>query len=1669
MANERITTLFNFEVKGTDDVVKGFQAIAKALPTKELQFLIGKLGQDFESFFKNIGKGLSLDDLGVDNLLETLSKASNAMRNEFSMKGITVDIGPVTDEIKELEEKVTQGREKVAKLNAELDKERQDMLDKMANDYIKTIDEKFLDGTRAANELTQLNKKKGKAAKDGNKELEEALKEEIGLFEKFIADLQVYLNKRRSLGSQLGGTQKGLGASEVKLEEAKGKKAETEKLKSEDLKGEKKAVKELASAYNFLVDVIKYLHELKADEAHKKTAKAAKEHEKTVSEAARGEKELEEATGKGERTMAKKIITGLSYYTVFNKIKQIIKASVKAIEELDKAMTKASIVTSMTRKEAWQLLKSYQNLAQETGKTTSEIANLNAFFLQQGKTVKQAMEMTEAAAKSAAVAGTSLQDAANYITSAIHGFGLAADEAERVADKFAALGASSASSFEEIAIAMSKVAPVAQSAGVGIDFMMGILAKGIHTTREAPEAIGTAMKTIFARMRELTDIGKATEDGMSLNRVERALNSINVDLRDVTGQFRNLEDVLIDVGMKWKDLDSLEQAYLATALAGTRQQPRLLAILNDFETTMEFIETSKNAEDALMFQHMDYMTGMEAATNSLKNSWEQIVTSIVSSDVIIESFHIIAGVLRSIGDVVGFITDRFWLMIPALSAVAVLTVNLTLLKLSQWRAALKLNKEEGKGFLQSLINHRKEVIERKILEKQTKKNAAAKKAATVATKQETAATTTQAAAGTAEAGASGVQTGANYAKATSIWAVVSSMLVLTAVVAGGIVAIWGLVKLFKEVTKTAKDFSKEIDKNNKLIYDSNKKLKEVADLTNEYNELAKKVAKTNDELERMEHILNDLESYNDGENDWNFIATNLAGERVLNKDKIKEFQKQEEKAQLLAQKKSNKEANKALRRLGSSVMGEDSIRRTFAKSGENIAQGFIDQIDNPKEKQAFAKSISEALEKVKMEDFILSDTQLTTVYNSSTGQAEYIEEQINHRFDRSAYLNAIKDISNNIRSEVSVMEGILDMNTSRAEDLQVQLKLQLDYVTRINQKYGESSVMAESLRATYSEAFRLNEIMVALNYNTEEFAGLVIDMGKRGVSADMFLAFSEKTGLGSQISGFSSLEDYKKAFEKEFKALSKAEEDVLKAQEKLDDLVARGAGKGKINKAKEYLDNMKDIAELAREAIPELNDQQAAFEILFEQYGLNKMTDDMLSGNITDGLAADVIKAAAMVYKEAFDLDDKEAWSRAYSLYSPYLITADQAAAKIKETGNLISESLDIYDQVKKGDFSGYLKLVEEVGIEAADSFLASGDISKIQETIYGNTKAELERTLAILKTNKHMTDLDKARVAELEFMIKNLENITHLQEVWNKELEKSGNFINRLNSYRDFLERLEGFEMTLELGSAFDKGVEHMRDSALNKIGQSAMSAKEASEKAYQELLDNNLITIEEEWIDGTLVMTEKIIDAKTFADKELIDTYYEANDHYMNVSNQALDLLDKEIDRYKKVREKEIKTIEDLHKEEMNLIKKQFDEKWKAIDYENKILELQEKVTLARNKLAAALYGGDVVGEKDARKALKEAREARQKEIEKEILDRIQKQEEMERDKRIEDIQVDIKKYSQETAESFKTFLDKFEGDVLKVEVTNPEETGPAGGSTAAKDLAASVFAEMSILGTI
>lgn len=381
------------------------------------------------------------------------------------------------------------------------------------------------------------------------------------------------------------------------------------------------------------------------------------------------------------------------YHILLKNIKVAAREAVKTIKELDSSLTEQAMVTGKTREQTYALLSSYQDLATQTGATTKEVANLATQFMRQGKTTEDALILTQAAMSAAKVAGISATDSVNYLTTALNGFQLSAEDAITVSDKFAAVAASAATSYDEIATALSKVASQANLAGMSIDYTTALLTKGLETTREAPETIGTALKTVIARMRELSDYGETLGGDTDINNVESQLAYVGIALRDNNGELRSTQDVLDELGKKWDTLNSNQQAAVAKALAGTRQQSRLIAMMSDYERVIELQQISERSAGATLAQMETYLEGMDAALNKINVAWEKIVTNLVDNELIVNLVTIFGGILDGISSV---LSNTVYLE-GLLTTISVILVTMVASKMQTLAAQKLISTEEQKA------------------------------------------------------------------------------------------------------------------------------------------------------------------------------------------------------------------------------------------------------------------------------------------------------------------------------------------------------------------------------------------------------------------------------------------------------------------------------------------------------------------------------------------------------------------------------------------------------------------------------------------------------------------------------------------------------------------------------------------------------------------------------------------------------------------------------------------------------------------------------------------------------------------------------------------------------------------------------------------------------------
>lgn len=239
------------------------------------------------------------------------------------------------------------------------------------------------------------------------------------------------------------------------------------------------------------------------------------------------------------------------------------------VVELDGALTDLRIVTGGTRAETEKLLKTYNQMAQQLGTTTANVAAGATDWLRQGYNEADSAELLKQSMTLSIVGNMESGEATNALTAALKGYQLQVEDTSAVVDKFFTVDMMAATSSADLATALAKTAANAKLAGLSLDDVIGQLAVVNETMKESGEETGTFYNTMLSRMGAIKS-GRLEdpESGESLSDVETTLSGIGIALRDSSGQFRNFGDVLDEVGNHWDKYSNTQQRAIASAFAG---------------------------------------------------------------------------------------------------------------------------------------------------------------------------------------------------------------------------------------------------------------------------------------------------------------------------------------------------------------------------------------------------------------------------------------------------------------------------------------------------------------------------------------------------------------------------------------------------------------------------------------------------------------------------------------------------------------------------------------------------------------------------------------------------------------------------------------------------------------------------------------------------------------------------------------------------------------------------------------------------------------------------------------------------------------------------------------------------------------------------------------------
>ena len=327
-----------------------------------------------------------------------------------------------------------------------------------------------------------------------------------------------------------------------------------------------------------------------------------------------------------------------------------IQSAMSYAEHLNKSLTDIRIVTGQSAEEMARFAEQANKSARELSATTNQYAQAALIFYQQGLEDKAVKERTDAVIKMANVTGEAAKDVSSYMTAIWNNYDNGSKSIEYYADVITKLGAATAASSEEIAGGLEKFAAIGNTIGLSYEYATAMITTIVDKTRQSEDIVGTALKTILARIQGL-NLGETLDDGTTLNKYSAALASVGVQIKDATGELRSMDEVLNDLGSKWQTLSKDTQVALAQTVGGVRQYNQIISLMENWDAFKMNVDIAFDAEGSLDEQAKIYAESWKASQQEVQAALEAIWSSLID-----ENFFI--GVNKMLAQTLGLV-DNF--------------------------------------------------------------------------------------------------------------------------------------------------------------------------------------------------------------------------------------------------------------------------------------------------------------------------------------------------------------------------------------------------------------------------------------------------------------------------------------------------------------------------------------------------------------------------------------------------------------------------------------------------------------------------------------------------------------------------------------------------------------------------------------------------------------------------------------------------------------------------------------------------------------------------------------------------------------------------------------------------------------------------------------------------
>ncbi|XZE17481.1 phage tail tape measure protein [Pirellulaceae bacterium SH449] len=289
--------------------------------------------------------------------------------------------------------------------------------------------------------------------------------------------------------------------------------------------------------------------------------------------------------------------------------------SMAVFASFDDAIRGVRAITQATEADFEALRNKAKQLGATTSYSATEVAELMAELGRAGFRPDQILTMTGAVMDLARATGTDATRASGIMAASIRQFGLAGEDATRVADALTAAANKSFNTVESLGEALKYAAPIAADANMSLEETLAILGSLGNMGIQGSDA-GSSLRRLLT---------------LSTAEAERFQKEFGVATTDAVGNVRPLVDILGDVAKATNQLPSGERGAKFARVFGMLGITSASAIGKSVADTRVLYEELKNAGGTASRTAKEMESGIGGSFRILKSSLEGVAIAIGES------------------------------------------------------------------------------------------------------------------------------------------------------------------------------------------------------------------------------------------------------------------------------------------------------------------------------------------------------------------------------------------------------------------------------------------------------------------------------------------------------------------------------------------------------------------------------------------------------------------------------------------------------------------------------------------------------------------------------------------------------------------------------------------------------------------------------------------------------------------------------------------------------------------------------------------------------------------------------------------------------------------------------------------------------------------------------